>query len=111
MMRRLIPYILVIAVLTFQALGVYAQNTSLEKILPDVPSTPKLVNDLGDMLTPDEELKLENKLFQYEQKTSNEIAIVTIESLQGHSIEEFAVALGRKWDIGKASKKKMGCLF
>lgn len=83
----------------------YGQNSSIEKVLPDIPSRPRLVNDLGDMLNEDEELRLENKLFQYEQKTSNEIAIVTIDSLYGHVVEDYAVALGRKWDIGKASKK------
>lgn len=83
----------------------FAQNTSLDKLLPEVPTPPHLVNDFAGMLSQEEIIKLENKLLQYEQKTSNEIAIVTIESLQGHAVEEFAVALGRKWDIGKASKK------
>lgn len=73
--------------------------------IPDLPAKPALVNDLGDMLTPDEELLLETKLLNYEKSSSNEIAIVTVESLGGMEISDFAVELGRKWDIGKASKK------
>ena len=105
-MRTLLNFFLIMAVLLSQGVHTaFSQNSSLEKVLPDVPSTPRLVNDLGNMLTEDEELRLENKLFQYEQKTSNEIAVVTIDSLYGHVIEDYAVALGRKWDIGKSSKK------
>jgi uncharacterized protein len=48
---------------------------------------------------------LENKLVEYEKKSSNEIAIVTIESLEGNEVSEYANELGRKWDIGKSSKK------
>lgn len=82
-----------------------AQSTSLQKLLPPVPSPPHLVNDLGDMLSDEEELTLENKLVEYEKKSSNEIAIVTIESLEGNEVSEYANELGRKWDIGKSSKK------
>lgn len=104
-MRQVKLYFLLFLLSHVVSWNVVAQNSSLDKILPEVTNPPKLVNDLGDMLSAEEELKLENKLFQYEQKTSNEISIVTIKTLDGHAIEEFAVALGRKWDIGKASKK------
>jgi uncharacterized protein len=87
------------------SIGIYAQSSSLQKSLPEVPNPPHLVNDLGDMLSPNEEQELESKLFQYEQSTSNEITIVTLESIGEFEISEYANELGRKWDIGKASKK------
>ncbi|MBK8144743.1 MAG: TPM domain-containing protein [Bacteroidetes bacterium] len=82
----------------------YAQTT-FHKEIPDIPATPALVNDFGKMLRADEVLLLENKLLQFEKESSNEVVIVTVESLGGNEIASFAVELGRKWDIGKESKK------
>jgi len=44
---------------------------------------------------------LEEQLLQLEQDTSAELALVTIESLDGYSIEEYAVKLFENWGIGK----------
>lgn len=85
-------------------------QATFHKEIPDLPSKPALVNDLGNMLTPDEELLLEAKVLDFEKTSSNEIAIVTVDTLGGLDISAFAVELGRKWDIGKASKKN-GVLF
>jgi uncharacterized protein len=93
-----------ILLITFQIV-VFGQSPSLLKALPEVPSPPHLVNDLGGMLTDEEELKLETKLIEYEKNTSNEIAIVTVDNIGEFEISEYANELGRKWDIGKSSKK------
>lgn len=93
-----------ILLLAFQIV-VFGQSPTLLKALPEVPSPPHLVNDLGGMLTDEEELKLETKLIEYEKNTSNEIAIVTVDNIGEFEISEYANELGRKWDIGKSSKK------
>jgi uncharacterized protein len=95
---------LFIAVFLLIAASLFAQ-ASYHAEIPDLPAKPALVNDLGDMLTADEELLLENKLLNYEKTSSNEIAIVTVASLGGIEIADFAVELSRKWDIGKSGKK------
>lgn len=82
----------------------YSQSKFHSQI-PDLPSKPALVNDLGNMMSPEEVLLLETKLLNFEKESSNEIAIVTVTSLEGLPIEDYAVELGRKWDIGKESKK------
>ncbi|HNB82293.1 MAG TPA: TPM domain-containing protein, partial [Chitinophagaceae bacterium] len=74
-------------------------------VIPDLPDPPHLVNDLANMMNPGETKALEDKLLAFEQKTSNEIAIVTVVSLGDLEVSEFALELGRKWNIGKASKK------
>lgn len=104
-MSRLSRIIVAAIIILFCGIvGSFAQ-TSFHKEIPDLPATPALVNDFGKMLSPDEVLLLENKLLQFEKESSNEVVIVTVESLRGHEISSFAVELGRKWDIGKESKK------
>lgn len=78
--------------------------------IPDPPNPPMLVNDFGDMLSPEQEFSLESKLLKYEQTTSNEIVLVTVSSLNDMEVSEYALETGRKWDIGKA-KKKNGVLM
>lgn len=68
--------------------------------IPPRPSPPKLVNDLGNVLSPEEEQQLERKLVAYDDSTSNQVAIVTIRTLDGYPIEEYALAILRQWQVG-----------
>jgi len=53
----------------------------------EVPPKPNhLVDDLGDMLSPEEENSLEQKLVAESDSTSTQIAILTIEDLNGYDI-------------------------
>ena len=78
----------------------------VEKVIPPPPNPPKLVNDLSTvpekhgLLTEEQEHYLERKLVAYDDSTSNQIVIVTVDDLQGYSAVEYAVALGRKWGVG-----------
>jgi uncharacterized protein len=75
-----------------------AQN---DKAIPNRPSPPKLVNDFtGKFLTQEQIHALEQKLVAYNDSTSNQIAIVIVESLEGYSADDYAMALGRKWGVG-----------
>lgn len=61
------------------------------------------VNDFAGILT--DAQTLENTLIAYEQNTTIEIAIVTIEALPSdHTIETYAVELFQEWGIGKADE-------
>jgi uncharacterized protein len=68
--------------------------------IPDKPNPPRLVNDLANVLSADEEAALERKLVAYDDSTSNQITVVTITTLNEYPIEEFALQLYRKWGIG-----------
>jgi uncharacterized membrane protein YgcG len=64
--------------------------------------TPKnWVTDLGDLYTPEQEANLNSIISAYEKQTSIEIGVITIESLNGESIEEFANEQFNKIGIGK----------
>lgn len=67
----------------------------------EVPPRPNhLVDDLADMLSPDEENQLEQKLVAESDSTSVQIAILTIEDLNGYEIASLAFKIGDAWGIG-----------
>jgi uncharacterized protein len=59
------------------------------------------VNDFAQVIPDDQQRALEQKLAALEQQTRAELAIVTIPSLGGDTIEDFAVRLFEEWQIGK----------
>ena len=76
-------------------------QAQVDKVVPNPPSPPRLVNDFtGNFLTHDQADALERKLVAYDDSTSNQIAIVIVNSLEGYSRDDYAVALARKWGVG-----------
>ena len=59
------------------------------------------VNDLANLLGAAERSALEERLVQLRAKTGAEVAVVTLASLQGGQIDDFAHKLFQKWGIGK----------
>lgn len=88
---------LLILVALFVSLNVFAQD-----ILPDRPRG--MVNDYANMLSSTEVNRLEQKLRNYRDTTTNVIAIATIESLEGNSIEEVATATFSKWKMWEGDR-------
>ncbi len=72
--------------------------------IPDKPATPRLVVDMANMLSGNEEDKLENKLEGFARTTSTQITVVTITDLQGYDVSDYAVKLFNKWGIGQKGK-------
>jgi len=62
------------------------------------------------MLSSDTKTGLTEKLAALEQKTSRQLVVVTVPSLQGHEISDYGYQLGRAWGIGQA-KLNNGILF
>jgi uncharacterized protein len=59
------------------------------------------VNDYAGVLTSEQKQTLEQTLIEFEESSSNEIAVVVIQSLEEDYIENFAVELFEDWGIGK----------
>src|SRR5829696_319886 len=72
----------------------------IEKYIPEAPNPPRLVNDFAKLLTAEQVQYLERKLAAYDDSTSNQIAIITVEDLHDYAAVDFATALGRKWGVG-----------
>lgn len=65
------------------------------------PDPPRLVNDLAGMMSKDEADIIENKLVAFDDSTSIQIAVVTVTSLDGYPIDDYAFKLAEQWGIGQ----------
>ncbi len=70
----------------------------------DFPSPRGYVNDFADILSNEYETKLNAFASELEDKTTSQIAIVTVDSIKPYEIEDYAVRLFEKWGIGKQGK-------
>ncbi|MEO5673959.1 MAG: TPM domain-containing protein [Chitinophagales bacterium] len=64
------------------------------------PKPDHLIDDRAGMLSADERYQLEEKLDRVSDSTSNQIAILTIEDLNGYDISSLAFKIGDSWGIG-----------
>ncbi len=67
----------------------------------DLGRSQGFVSDFAETISPSAETQLGLELENFEKETSHEIAVVIISSLQGDTIENFAVKLFENWKIGK----------
>jgi uncharacterized protein len=65
--------------------------------------TGRVVDDAG-VLDASTKAALERKLAEFETKTTGQLVVVTLKSLEGTSIEDYGYQLGRHWQIGQKEK-------
>jgi len=83
---------------------ILAGTMAVAQEIPSRPSPPRLVNDFSSILNRHEKVNLENELVDFARKTSTQIVIVTVKSLDGYEISDYAFKLGEKWGIGQDEK-------
>ena len=71
---------------------------------PKYPALTGRVVDRAGLLSPPEEQSLTNASASLEKEVGPQFVIVTVDDLQGYSIEEYGVGLGRHWGIGHKSR-------
>jgi len=89
-MRRIVPLLLA------ALLAVTSTAVAL-----DVPPLRSRVTDLAGMISPQAELRLEQALKDFEQSDSTQVAILTVPSLEGESVEEYALKVASAWGLGQ----------
>ena len=67
-----------------------------------VPPLTGRVVDQADILTPATENVITMLLAAHEEATSNQVAVLTISSLQGETIEGFSIRVAETWALGTA---------
>ncbi|EXF44867.1 membrane protein [Pseudomonas sp. BAY1663] len=77
--------------------GTVAQEAAL-------PALSGRVVDRAELLDAQTEARLTRLFAAHEQATGEQVVVVTVPDLQGRSIEEFGVTLGRAWGIGQAGE-------
>src|SRR5690242_21298675 len=73
------------------------------------PLTGRVVDD-AHILSEGTKTQLTQKLEDLENRTSRQLVVVTLPSLQGYEIEDYGYQLGRAWGIGQ-KKLNNGVLF
>ncbi|PIE56554.1 MAG: methanol dehydrogenase [Desulfobulbus propionicus] len=86
------PLIYCSLLLVFMAVNVQAR---------DIPKLTARVNDLAGLLSPGTVQQLEGSLASFEREQSTQIVILTITSLDGDNLEDFAIRLAEQWQIGQ----------
>ena len=76
----------------------------------NTPALHDRVNDTAGLLSEQQQGELEAKLKGIEDSTGHQFAFLSVPSLNGASIEEFAVATAHAWKLGDA-KRDDGLLF
>src|ERR1700732_5221423 len=64
------------------------------------------VNDFAGVLSQATKFQLTALCTEVDQKAHSQIAAVTVKSLDGHPIEEFALDLATKWGIGPKQSER-----
>jgi len=89
---------LLTALFLYFSFGLSAQD------IPE-PMVPfRLVNDFANVFSSVEKQALEQKLLAYNDSTSTQIYVVTINDLGGYPASDYAFRLGEQWGIGQKSK-------
>jgi uncharacterized protein len=76
----------------------------LPAVALDFPALSGRVVDDAGILDEETRAALTQKLAAFEARTTDQLVVVTLKSLQGTSIEDFGVELGRHWQIGQRDK-------
>lgn len=68
--------------------------------IPPRPVPERLVNDFANVLTSSQVMALESWLVAFDDSTSNQIAVITINDLEGYDSNFYASEIGTKWGVG-----------
>lgn len=69
--------------------------------VPERPQPARLVNDLANVFSAEQQAALEQALVTFNDSTSNQIAIVTLKDLGGYDKAQLAQEIGEKWGVGQ----------
>jgi uncharacterized protein len=88
-------------VLAFSLMALAWFGVALGERVQDLPAPTNYVNDFAGVLSPGTLASLNALCAQADRLAHAQIAVVTVKSLDGEPIENFATALEDKWKVGK----------
>lgn len=71
---------------------------------PTFPQLTGRIVDEAKLLSEADRAAIESELKDLEAKSTDQLAVVTVPSLQGYEIEDYGYQLGRHWGIGQEGK-------
>jgi uncharacterized protein len=100
--RRARPIVALLAATLFAAVPPAAPAHEAQR--QAVPRNDGWVTDLAGVLSQQQERELEALMESYRRGSGNDIALLTVPSLDGDSIEEFSLRVFREWKLGSVEK-------
>src|SRR4030066_1191046 len=92
-----------IIIILLSCLCASAFYASAEVVIPEKPFNH--VVDLAEIINDDVEANLNGYLLELEQKTTAQMVVLTINSLEGESLEDFSLKVAHeKWRLGQKDK-------
>ena len=85
----------------------FAYGAALRDYIPSAPEPQVLVNDFANAFTQYQTDSLERVLVDFDERTSNQLCVVTLTDLHGYDVAEFALALANSWGIGSSRNNGM----
>jgi uncharacterized protein len=70
----------------------------------EVPFLAGRVVDEANLIPPDQRQRIEAKLAQFERQTGIQVAVLTVDSLEGEAIEGYAHKVASTWALGQKGK-------
>lgn len=91
-------YIPIVILLFF---SIFISQINYAQTIPERPSPPRLVNDFANIFSQKELRSLEKKLVRFNDTTSNQITVVTVNSIGDDTPFNLATEIGLKWKVGR----------
>ena len=90
--------------------GIFLSALSVSVWAVNVPPLNGRVNDNARLMTSREKQEAEEYMAALESKSGVQIAVLTVKSLRGESLEEYSMNVAEKWQLGDKGKDN-GCLL
>ena len=71
---------------------------------PNYPELTGQIVDNANLLSPEDRAAILAELQALEGKSTDQVAVVTVKSLEGYAIEDYGIGLARKWQMGQKDK-------
>ena len=81
---------------------ILALSVQVATAIPQRPEPQRLVNDMAGLFQPSQRESLEHMLVEFDDTTSNQIAVITTLDLEGYDVAEYATRIGLEWQVGSA---------
>ena len=90
-MKKLLLFVFLALIFPFTAWAAYPQYSGY-------------VNDFSHVLSGDATQQIEKKLSDFDKRTTNQIAVITVDTTQPETLAEYSIHLADQWKVGQKGK-------